>query len=232
VIETVSDAESRQHTLGFNFNAGRLPAPIATGPRIDWKRFFFSGVYTLGSSRNNTAGDLSLSPTGDQADEWGPANNDIRHRFNLSMTSQVLKNSTFGLNLNRTSGAPYNIKTGLDDNGDLVFNDRPVDVGRNSARADGQFNLNGNFQYTFLIGKRTSTLPPGIIIRNNNGQFAVEQFQFDNTKYRLTFYVNAQNITNHGNYTNFNGTMTSPLFGQPTSVQGMRKIDVGLNFNF
>lgn len=34
------------------------------------------------------------------------------------------------------------------------------------------------------------------------------------------------------NYTGYSGIMTSPFFGRPTAAQGMRKIDVGVNFNF
>ena len=51
-------------------------------------------------------------------------------------------------------------------------------------------------------------------------------------RFRLGIVVNAQNITNHINYTGFSGSMTSQFFGRPTSVAGMRKIDVGLNFAF
>ena len=72
----------------------------------------------------------------------------------------------------------------------------------------------------------------GIIVRNTNGAVSVEQFAFDNTRYRVGFYINAQNLTNRPNYIGYSGTLTSPFFGQPTAVQGMRKIDVGTYFNF
>jgi len=51
-------------------------------------------------------------------------------------------------------------------------------------------------------------------------------------RFRVSIFMNAQNLTNHRNYTGYSGTLTSQFFGQPTAVQGMRKIDVGLNFNF
>jgi len=51
-------------------------------------------------------------------------------------------------------------------------------------------------------------------------------------RFRLGLVVQAQNLTNHVNYTNYTGSMTSQFFGHPTSVAGMRKIDVGLNFSF
>jgi hypothetical protein len=51
-------------------------------------------------------------------------------------------------------------------------------------------------------------------------------------RFRLAIQINAQNILNNTNYTGYSGTLTSPFFGLPTAAQGMRKIDVGLNFNF
>jgi len=51
-------------------------------------------------------------------------------------------------------------------------------------------------------------------------------------RFRMGIIVNAQNLTNRANYVGYSGTLTSPFFGQPTAVQGMRKVEVGLNFNF
>jgi transcriptional regulator len=97
--------------------------------------------YTLSSLRNNTDGAFSIAPSGDQALEWGPANGDVRHRLNTSINNQIVKNLLIVININGASAAPYTIRTGLDDNGDLVFNDRPAGVGRNSAR--GAWPLDG-----------------------------------------------------------------------------------------
>jgi hypothetical protein len=51
-------------------------------------------------------------------------------------------------------------------------------------------------------------------------------------RYRLQFFVQAQNLTNEANYLGYSGTLTSPFFGKPTAVSGMRKVDVGINFGF
>ena len=51
-------------------------------------------------------------------------------------------------------------------------------------------------------------------------------------RYRLQFFVQCQNITNARNYQGYSGVLTSPFFGQPTTVSGMRKIDAGMNLNF
>ena len=51
-------------------------------------------------------------------------------------------------------------------------------------------------------------------------------------KYRLSWTLNAMNLTNHANYVGYTGTMTSPFFLQPQNVQNMRKVDIALNFSF
>jgi hypothetical protein len=45
-------------------------------------------------------------------------------------------------------------------------------------------------------------------------------------------FVQAQNLTNESNYVGYGGTLTSPFFGRPTAVSGMRKIDVGIGLSF
>jgi hypothetical protein len=138
------------------------------------------------------------------------------------------------VNINYASATPYTIRTGIDTNGDLIFNDRPDGIGRNSERGDGRFDLSGFFVYTFMFGRSRIQLPPGIMINGGpGGNFSVTQMQMDPLpRFRMGLVVNAQNLTNHTNYTGFQGSLTSPFFGQPTSVTGMRKIDVGLNFTF
>jgi len=56
---------------------------------------------------------------------------------------------------------------------------------------------------------------------NNNG-----------ARFRLQFVVQVQNVTNNANYTGYSGVLTSPFFGQPTSVLNTRKVDMGVNLSF
>ena len=60
--------------------------------------------YTLARSRNNTDGAFSVAPLGDLDLEWGPANNDVRHRLNVNLNNQIVKNLTMGFNVNASSG--------------------------------------------------------------------------------------------------------------------------------
>ena len=237
IVEVVDDAGQRQNTLSTNLQVTITP-PSPNPPKTRWnpKRVSFGLSYILGKLENDTDGAFNPPPgnsTGSLAAEWGASNNDVRHRVNAFLTSQQIKNFTANLNFNASSGSPYTMRTGVDTNGDLIFNDRPDGIGRNTLRGDGTMTLNGNFVYTFLFGRTISNLPPGIRIDGIGGTLNVQTVQIDpQPRFRLSIVVNAQNLTNRTNYTGYSGTLTSLFFGQPTAAQSMRKIDVGLNFNF
>jgi hypothetical protein len=234
IVEVVDDAASRQNTVTVFWQVNILPpSPAPSKERWNWKRTNFGLNYSFGKQDNNTDGAFSVPATGSLAAEWGPANGDVRQRLNGFFVLQWLRNFTAHMSVSAASGAPYTIKTGVDSNGDLIFNDRPDGVGRNTVRGDGTFNSFAFFQYQVFFGKKKIQMPPGIMIQGGPTGFNVTQMQVDPLpRFRVSFFVNTQNLTNHRNYTGYSGTQTSQFFGQPTAVQGMRKIDVGLNFNF
>src|SRR5256884_5782339 len=84
---------SRQHQLQIdaNVNPGAL-LPAFNGPRISWKRTTLFLNYTLARLRNNTDGPFSVPATGDLGAEWGAATNDVRHRVNLALNNQIVRN--------------------------------------------------------------------------------------------------------------------------------------------
>jgi hypothetical protein len=233
IVEIVSDASSRQHQLQVNLTANPgalLPiANAASAPLVNWKRTTMFFNYSLGSIENNTDGPFSLAPLGDQELEWGPANGDVRHRVNVSVNNQIIKNFLVSVNVNGTSGIPYTIRTGRDENGDLVFNDRPIGVGRNTERAAAHWTINTMLGYGFSFGP--SGAPPVIGVISGGGAPVVQSIDLG-PRYRMQFFVQAQNLTNRANYVGYSGTITSPFFGRPTSVAGTRKVEAGINFSF
>jgi hypothetical protein len=235
IVQVVGDASSRQHTLNVNFNAGQLPPPLLpqNAKRVDWKRVFVLGNYTIGQLENDTDGEFNPPPSGVLATEWGPANADVRHRANINLITQVLKNLTAQFGINMASAAPYTIRTGGDDNADFFFNDRPAGVGRNSARGSGQFTINTQWAYMIQIGKRGGQLPPGIrVTAIGGGAPTIETFNIEQAKLRMQFIVQIQNLTNRYNYGGYSGVMTSPFFGVPTLVTNPRRVDMGVQFMF
>jgi len=233
IVEVVSDAASRQHQLQVdaNVNPGAL-LPAFNGPRISWKRTTLFLNYTLASLRNNVDGPFSIPATGDLAAEWGFAPMDVRHRLNAAFNNQVIRNVLVSLSVNANTAGAYTLVTGRDDNGDGVFNDRPAGVGRDTLRAGGQTTVNLMVGYQFAIGRNATPLPPGIGVFGGGGAAQVRTFDQGSARYRLMVFVQAQNLTNQANYLGYSGTLTSPFFGRPTTVSGMRKIDLGIGLNF
>jgi hypothetical protein len=256
VIDVVSDAASRLQELRFdaNVNPGAmLPLP-PSAPRLNWKRTTVFANYTLSSLQNNTDGPFSPPPTGTLATEWGPANGgsgssganipgviafggapttvDVRHRLNVSVNNQVVRNFVLSLGVNTTSAPPYTLLTGVDTNADGIFNDRPAGVGRNTLRASGQVTMSMFAGYNFAFGHSAAPLPPGIGVFGSGAAAQVRSVDLGPARYRLQFFVQAQNLTNEANYLGYSGTLTSPFFGQPTTVSAMRKIDFGVNLAF
>jgi hypothetical protein len=200
--------------------------------RWNWRRMQMFMNFSLGRARNNTDGAFSMPASGSIADDWGPSNFDVRRRFNVSWSSSQLRNFNANLNFNTSSAAPYTIRSGFDTNQDLVFNDRPFGIGRNTQRGSAQWTMNGFFSYGWQFGKPVQ-MPGGVRIGAEGGALTATQGAATSAgRYRLGFTVNVQNITNHGNLGSYIGTLTSKDFGHPTQVLGTRKVDfsVGLSF--
>jgi hypothetical protein len=97
------------------------------------RRLAFFSSYTLSRARDNVDGPLSLpADSNDLQAEWGRASSDRRHSFFLGGFVNLPHGLRLNASINASSGAPFNITTGRDDNGDLALSDRPPGVGRNA----------------------------------------------------------------------------------------------------
>ena len=125
----------------------------------------------------------------------------------LTLVSSQLKNFQAQLNLNTSTGTPYTMLTGRDDNGDLIFNDRAGRRGtQHRCAPKGNGRLSAYFNYSLQFGKRGGALPPGIRIINLNGAPQVDTIAINNQpRFRVGVYVNVQNLTNHYNYAGYSG---------------------------
>ena len=224
-IEVVSDARSHNQQLATNVNinlAGGMRN--AARPRWNWHRGTVRFSYSISRSENNTDGAFSVPATGTIATEWGPAPGDRRHRISASVSTQALRNLNAGLTLAANSGTPYTITTGVDGNGDSIFNDRPAGIGRNTLRTTAQVTVSANLSYSIALG------PPQ---RSNAMQERGAAGTAGATgRYRLVFTASAQNLTNRSNYGGFSGAMTSPFFRTATNATNPRKIDLGVSLRF
>jgi hypothetical protein len=198
----------------------------------DWKRWGFFSGYTFAKDENNTDGAFSTPATGSLATEWGPTPGSVRHRIQAGFTSSMLRNLNWQIDGQGSTGTPYTILTGRDNNGDLIFNNRPAGVGRNTARAAAQWSLNLFMGYSFTFGPRV-TLPGGPIFYGTPAGVSMTTFTPpEQGRYRMGLNVSIQNLTNHANLTGYSGVLTSPFFGRPTSAMSARRVSVGMNLGF
>ena len=215
-------------------SGGPGPGSSGSGPRWQWRRgLSASAFYNWGRSRNNTDGAFSIPFYADLEQEWGPSSFDRRHNVHASIVSTALRNLTMRYAMSGTSASPLNIRTGIDDNADLVFNDRPVGVSRNSERTRGYWNSSANFTYNFTLGKKTVTSGGGVQIMGSPAGLTVNPAPTTSTpRYRLSVSLNINNLFNQANYTGFSGVMTSKYFLQPTNASGVRRIQVSTSMSF
>lgn len=180
------------------------------------KRFKGYGQYILSKFTNDVSTDgpgvfvlpadnYNLQP------EVGPADFDHRHRVNFAGTMQLPLGLHFGTILSAATGAPFNITTGSDPNGDTVS--RPAGVTRNTGRGPGTLQLDVRVSKIFLLDHR-----PGTEKRHS--------------KRSVELAVDAFNATNHMNAASVIGVVSSPLFGQPDAAASPRTIQLSAKYSF
>jgi len=212
-------------------------------------------TYTLGRERNFANGATSLPSDNLNPDvDWGPASNDVRHRFQIQGQAPLLLGIRANVNANIASGTPYNMTTGFDDNNDGAFNDRPAGVTRNSLRGDWTWGLNLNLNKRINMGGlRTQATPArsqangALFAQQGGGGFGGQggggQGGFgnrgnqggnnnNNTRFSMEISLAAQNILNHVTRTGYTGNLSSRFFGQATGVGAARDINLSVRFNF
>jgi hypothetical protein len=180
---------------------------------------FFSGQaqYTLGKTYNNTSG-VTYFPGNSNFPwfDWARSDNDRRHKFDLLGNFEPSNLFSLGVAFQAYSGKPVNIITGLDSNGDGVFNDRP-DLGRaprNSLHGPSLINLDLDIQHDFRFKKEKKNSPV------------------------LTVTLNAFNVLNHVNDLTYigvigpDGSPRNPNFGKPSAAYPARRFQLNLEFKF
>jgi hypothetical protein len=206
---------------------------------LPWHRTFLFVNYGLGRLRNDTDGPFSLPADNfDLAAEWGPAATDVQHRLTGMFNMNLCKGFKIATSFNGSSGSPYNITTGHDDNGDTVSNDRPTGTGRNSARSASRWDANARLSWAFGFGQRKGADggagAPHIVMVRAGGDSSISGFSggAEDKRWKFELFVAATNIFNHVNLLAYSGVMTSPFFGQPTSAGAPRRLELGARFGF
>jgi hypothetical protein len=167
------------------------------------------GSYSLSRALDD-AGNAFFSSPQDNDDvraDWGPSDNDQRHRVSLSGLSQW-RGWMFSWVYAHASAAPFNVQTGGDRNNDTNANDRPPGVGRNSARGFDAATLDVRVGRRFTFGRAG-----------------------------LDVSVDAFNVLNRTNLLFPNnifgqGPLASLTFGRATAAGDPRQVQLGLRVEF
>jgi hypothetical protein len=265
----------------------------------------FFGGYTLGYTKSDTDGAYTepANPF-DLTTEWGRAGGDIRHNVFAGSSFTLPWSLRVSPSLRISSGAPFNIITGRDNNLDLSFTDRPsfgqlgepgvivtpfgifdptpepgdVIIPRNLGDGPSLFLASLSVAKTFGFGPPRGGFGAQATTNGNqqgrqNGQGNNRQGNNQNrggnqnrgnnqggggpggfaggrgpggfggggffggdsqSKYNLTIEVRANNLFNNVNFSRFNGTLTSPLFGLANNTvrDGARRIEFNLSLRF
>lgn len=230
ITQIESSANSFNHTWFVNLNWMKMG------------KFMIGASYVLSKTTDETDGALSLPANSfDLRGERGPSLQDTRHRFNILTNFRLTQSLSLSSIFNASSARPYNIMTGDDDNKDLAVNDRPVGVGRNSARGAGQWDLSSRLSWGFSFGKQPDNQGAGgpqvRIIRggSDSGEMLGAMGSMpspDSKRFRMQFFIQTTNLLNHANPIGFSGILTSPFFGQPIAALPGRRIETGMRFSF
>jgi hypothetical protein len=166
--------------------------------------------YTLSQALDDAGNAFFNTPQNnfDILGDKGPSDNDQRHRVVLSGTVDRLRPFQISYLWSFATGVPFNPVTGTDRNNDTNNNDRPVGVGRNSARQPSTSSLDLRVSRSFTVGQ-------------HNFEAIAEAF----------------NVFNHVNVILVNNTFGPgaaplPTFGQPTAAADPRQVQLGVRWNF
>jgi Carboxypeptidase regulatory-like domain/TonB dependent receptor len=174
---------------------------------------FFNGMaqYRLASAHDDTSGITYFPPNAyDLSGEWGRADFDRRHRFELLGTINPGKLFNLGVSVSLYSGQPYTLTTGLDQFHTGTANARPAGVPRNSLQGPAYADLDLRWSRDFSV-RRGKKKDEGV---------------------KATLGVDAFNVLNEVNYSSFVGNLSSPFFGRAISAQPPRRLQLSFRLKF
>jgi hypothetical protein len=205
VFQVESSASSRMSGLKVSFK-GRVGS-------------WFKGMaqYTYSSSTDDTGGALVLPENNwNLRPELGRSNFDLRHRFTYAGTFEMPFGFRFGSVLSIASGRPFDIITGFDDNGDQNAYDRPLGGTRNTALGPPIMQLDIRLTKMFR-------LPTFFKHKAGKAERKLRNFEVS---------FDAFNVFNHPNTPAIVGELGSQIFGQASTANMARTLQVSVKYSF
>ncbi len=199
-----------------------------------YKRFaFFLGYlnfnFTTDTPANAGFAQSAYSNKGEAAAPDWQARQRLFFFGNYNLPEKV----TLSAQMDAQSGAPYNVTTGTDDNGDGVFNDRPSYA---SAPGPGVYSTRyGLFSTNTINGdvpRNIGAMPALIHLDTNLSRAWKIGHSKTDTARTLTFNARSANLLNHTNATAVSTIVSSPDFSQTVAAESARRLELGVRFAF
>jgi hypothetical protein len=221
LLQFDSTGHSMTHEVRSTIRYGVAPFSLFGTYTLRWSRSDTDGLYTVAADSRTLQG------------EYGRAGDDERQHAVLGTSLSFPHDWSVSALLNVGSGRPFNISTGLDNNGDQLFVDRPAVVAPGTAGAIatpfGSFDANPA-PGELMIVRNAGQGPRQFVL--NAGVAKTVRFGSGATRRYIIFSASAENLTNHVNFTDFNGVVTSPLFGQPNRALNPLRVELAARFGF
>jgi len=226
-------------------NVGSIAAIVTegrswyTGLDLGWKwsgaRTWYSATYTFSKAidlgPDPLKGGISLPPnSNDIPGERGRSDSDRRHRFVLFGAAGL---PWLGLrvsgSVSLSSGAPFDVTTGKDDNLDGITSDRPKGIGRNTGAGTNLGPVNALRRANGLAPIRTLNEPTFAQVDLK----LARPFLFRTGKGSGEMYVQIYNLLDRFNGGPVEGAVLSDNFGKPVGLAGPpRTVEVGLRLGY
>jgi hypothetical protein len=111
-------------------------------------------------------------------------------------------------------------------------------VPHNYLQGTGMWNLNARLGRTFTLGRHKAAAAGAVSTPAAGGTATGSGSGGSEGRYKLNFNVEVNNVFNHNNPGGYVGNLSSPLFGQATSVllfretSNLRRVQFGTTFSF
>jgi len=197
-----------------------------------YKRFAFFLGYLNFNFRTDAANNGGFAQSAySNKGEVGPPDWQARQRLFFFGNYNLPEKISLSAQMDAQTGAPYNLTTGTDNNGDGVFNDRP-----SYATAPGpgvyatRFGLLSTSTANGDVPRNLGTMPTLVHLDTNLSR-AFKLGKSDTAR-TLTLNARAANLLNHTNVRAVSTVVSSPNFSQPVAAESARRIEFGARFAF
>jgi hypothetical protein len=197
-----------------------------------YKRFGLSARYTHMNLKSDVLSNLTPQSSYSNQGESARISWDSKNGFTLLGNLNLPYRLEATTQLDASSGLPYNITTGTDNNGDGNFTDRPAYA---SAPGPGVYSTRFGLLTTNTVnGNVPANLGtmPGVVHLDMNLSRVFTLNKDRDHRRRLTLNARSANLLNHTNVTAVNTVLSSSAIGQSVAAEAARRIELGVRFEF